>query len=209
MKRIWFIRHGETDWNREGRLQGQRDIPLNDLGREQAAEAGRRLLAAAPEAARLPWLVSPLGRTVETATLARAAIGLDPPGFVTDARLMEITFGRWEGNTWHELKKRERELAKARKADKWNFVPPAGRATRCWLSGLPHGWNALRMRRSLCRMAGLQECCSPCWPDCRRTMLPIRRSGRAKFYRSFRVGMRGFEGLGTGSLSKLHPFMQG
>ena len=126
MKRIWFIRHGETDWNREGRLQGQRDIPLNDLGREQAAEAGRRLLTAAPEAARLPWLVSPLGRTVETATLARAAIGLDPPGFVTDARLKEITFGRWEGNTWHELKKRERELAKARKADKWNFVPPGG-----------------------------------------------------------------------------------
>lgn len=144
MKRIWFIRHGETDWNREGRLQGQRDIPLNDLGREQAAEAGRRLLAAVPEAGRLPWLVSPLSRTVETATLARAAIGLDPPGFVTDSRLMEITFGRWEGHTWHDLKKRERELAKARKADKWNFVPPAGESYAMlakrimpWLEGAP------------------------------------------------------------------------
>ena len=126
MKTLWFIRHGETDWNREGRLQGQRDIPLNDLGRQQAAEAGRRLLAATPEAARLPWLVSPLGRTVETATIARATIGLDPPGFVTDTRLMELTFGRWEGETWHDLKKRERELARARKADKWNFVPPGG-----------------------------------------------------------------------------------
>ena len=126
MKTLWFIRHGETDWNREGRLQGQRDIPLNDLGREQSAEAGRRLLAAMPEAGRLPWIVSPLGRTMETATLARGAIGLDPPGFVTDARLMELTFGRWEGHTWHDLKKRERELARARKADKWNFVPPGG-----------------------------------------------------------------------------------
>lgn len=126
MKRIWFIRHGETDWNREGRLQGQRDIPLNDLGRRQAGDAGRRLAAALPEPGRLPWLVSPLARTVETAVLARTAIGIDPPGFVTDDRLMELTFGRWEGQTWHDLKKRERDLARARRADKWNFVPPGG-----------------------------------------------------------------------------------
>ena len=126
MKTLWFIRHGETDWNREGRLQGQRDIPLNDLGRRQAAEAGRRLANAVAEPGRLQWLVSPLGRTVETALLARGAIGLDPPGFMTDERLKEITFGRWEGETWHDLKKRERDLARARKADKWNFVPPGG-----------------------------------------------------------------------------------
>ena len=126
MTRIWFIRHGETDWNREGRLQGQRDIPLNALGRRQAVEAGRRLAAEVPEPGRLPWLVSPLGRTVETALLARTAIGLDPPGFLTDDRLKELTFGRWEGETWHDLKKRERDLARARRADKWNFVPPGG-----------------------------------------------------------------------------------
>ena len=45
---------------------------------------------------------------------------------MTDERLKEITFGRWEGETWHDLKKRERDLARARKADKWNFVPPGG-----------------------------------------------------------------------------------
>jgi probable phosphoglycerate mutase len=126
VKTLWFIRHGETDWNREGRLQGQRDIPLNDLGRAQAAEAGRRLMAARPDSGRLPWHVSPLGRTMETAILARTAIGLEPLGFLTDERLKELTFGRWEGNTWHDLKKRERDLARARKADKWNFVPPGG-----------------------------------------------------------------------------------
>ena len=126
MKTLWFIRHGETDWNREGRLQGQRDIPLNDLGRRQAAEAGQRLAKLVAQPGHLPWVVSPLGRTVETALLARTAIGIDPPGFMTDDRLKELTFGRWEGETWHDLKKRERDLARARKADKWNFVPPGG-----------------------------------------------------------------------------------
>lgn len=146
MTSIWFIRHGETDWNREGRLQGQRDIPLNDLGRQQAAEAGRRLMAAMEtgRAGRLPWLVSPLSRTVETALLARTAIGVEPPGFMTDERLKELTFGRWEGETWHDLKKRERDLARARKADKWNFVPPGGESyallakrVQPWLASLP------------------------------------------------------------------------
>jgi broad specificity phosphatase PhoE len=144
VKTLWFIRHGETDWNREGRLQGQRDIPLNDLGRLQAAEAGRRLMAARPDPGRLPWHVSPLGRTMETAILARTAIGLEPLGFLTDERLMELTFGRWEGQTWHDLKKRERDLARARKADKWNFVPPGGesyallaRRIEPWLAEMP------------------------------------------------------------------------
>lgn len=144
MKTLWFIRHGETDWNREGRLQGQRDIPLNDLGRAQAAEAGRRLMAARPDPGRLPWHVSPLGRTMETAILARTAIGLEPLGFLTDERLKELTFGRWEGHTWHDLKKRERDLARARKADKWNFVPPGGesyallaRRIEPWLAEMP------------------------------------------------------------------------
>jgi probable phosphoglycerate mutase len=144
VKTLWFIRHGETDWNREGRLQGQRDIPLNDLGRAQAAEAGRRLMAARPDPGRLPWHVSPLGRTMETAILARTAIGLEPLGFLTDERLKELTFGRWEGHTWHDLKKRERDLARARKADKWNFVPPGGesyallaRRIEPWLAEMP------------------------------------------------------------------------
>src|SRR6185295_826414 len=93
-----FIRHGETDWNVEGRLQGQRDIALNDVGRRQAAEAGRRLRDIVVPAA-MPWLVSPLWRTRETAEIARGAIGLDPRGYRLDAELRELTFGAWEGHT--------------------------------------------------------------------------------------------------------------
>jgi len=122
---IVFIRHGETDWNAEGRLQGQQDIPLNEVGRLQSAAAGRKLRDIVdPEA--LPWLVSPLWRTRETAEIARAAVGLDPYAYRLDDRLKELTFGSWEGCTWKELRAVDPAVVKARAADKWGFVPPQG-----------------------------------------------------------------------------------
>jgi len=69
LPRILFVRHGETDWNAEGRLQGQKDTPLNALGRVQAKEAGRRLGMLASNIDALPWIVSPLSRTRETAEM--------------------------------------------------------------------------------------------------------------------------------------------
>jgi phosphohistidine phosphatase SixA len=88
--RIYFIRHGETDWNREGRLQGQQDIPLNDLGRAQAEEAGRRLATlVAPHP--LPWHVSPLQRTQETAKRARLSVEMADEGYLLEDRLKELS----------------------------------------------------------------------------------------------------------------------
>jgi probable phosphoglycerate mutase len=124
--RLFFIRHGETDWNLEGRLQGQRDIPLNDLGRIQAEEAGRRLqgLVARPED--LDYVASPMSRTRETMEILRAAIGLHPTAYRLDERLREITFGDWEGLTWKQVRKAHPDAAQARERDKWGYVPPAG-----------------------------------------------------------------------------------
>ncbi|MFM9974340.1 MAG: histidine phosphatase family protein [Beijerinckiaceae bacterium] len=123
---LFFIRHGETDWNAEGRLQGQRDIPLNDLGRVQAAEAGVLLKKLHVQPDDLDWWVSPLFRTRETAELARDAIGLHPPYYKTDARLKELTFGRWEGMTWKEVRRTDPAGASRREKDKWAAVPPDG-----------------------------------------------------------------------------------
>ena len=66
-------------------------------------------------------------RTRETMELARAAMGL-PPATITqlDRELMELTFGDWEGLTWPEVEARDPAAARAREADKWNFVPPNG-----------------------------------------------------------------------------------
>jgi broad specificity phosphatase PhoE len=123
---IVFIRHGETDWNAEGRLQGQRDIPLNAVGREQAVEVGWRLRKHVEDLEALPWLVSPLSRTRETAEIARRAVGFDPFRYELDDRLRELTFGDWEGCTWKELRAVDPDAVTARAADKWGYVPPDG-----------------------------------------------------------------------------------
>ena len=109
---LYFIRHGETDWNRERRLQGQRDIPLNALGRVQASRCGeilRDLLERdAGDPARIRFRVEPAwARPRDHGVDARRDSGLDPEAYRTDARLMEMSFGRWEGFTFAELRPRE------------------------------------------------------------------------------------------------------
>jgi broad specificity phosphatase PhoE len=125
--RLIFIRHGETDWNRDGRLQGQRDIPLNAKGRDQASGAGRLLQQVVGGAASFAFFASPLGRARETMLRVRAASDLMPvDAFTIDARLMELTFGRWEGLTWREVHASDPLAAQRRRLDKWDFVPPEG-----------------------------------------------------------------------------------
>jgi len=128
--RLIHLRHGETDWNVEGRLQGQLDIPLNDTGRGQAHRNGRTLrdwLAAEGIALNaLDFVASPLSRSSETMTIARSELGLDA-SFPTDDRLKEVAFGEWSGFTYEELKNNgQRDRVKARKKDKWGFRPPGG-----------------------------------------------------------------------------------
>lgn len=129
--RILFLRHGETDYNAVYRLQGQRDIALNALGRAQASAIGAKLATLLPEElARLDaageFYASPLERTRETMELARAAMGFAPTRYRLDPLLKELTFGAWEGLTWPEVDARDPAGAAAREADKWNFAPPGG-----------------------------------------------------------------------------------
>jgi broad specificity phosphatase PhoE len=124
---LYFIRHGETDWNKIQRYQGQTDIPLNDTGRGQAARNGRvlgELLGARKTA--VDFVSSPLERTRETMEIVRASMGLPARPFQIDDRLKEQNFGHWEGLIWGELPKLDPEGFAARKADTWNWLPRGG-----------------------------------------------------------------------------------
>jgi broad specificity phosphatase PhoE len=131
---IYYMRHGETAWNVEGRLQGQQDIPLNERGRAQGAHCGeilRDLFAReGRDAAVLDYVSSPLGRARQTMELARERIGLPPEDYRIDPLLSEICFGRWEGFTIAELRTRDPQGVAAREHDKWHFVAPGGESYR-------------------------------------------------------------------------------
>jgi len=129
--RVIFVRHGQTSFNAENRLQGQRDVPLDGKGREQARSVGRYLRGViGPDIAlmerRGAFWASPLTRARETIELARVAMGLSPLPYRVDPRLKELTFGEWEGMTWAQVWERDPAGAKAREADKWGFAPPGG-----------------------------------------------------------------------------------
>ena len=121
-----FVRHGETDWNAEGRLQGQRDIPLNARGRGQARRNGEEIARLIPEAAGYDFISSPLWRARETMEIARGAMKLDPQSYTVDARLIEITFGELEGFTYQDIENREPGWLAMRETNKWEYVPPGG-----------------------------------------------------------------------------------
>ncbi|MDW5327353.1 histidine phosphatase family protein [Plantactinospora sp. KLBMP9567] len=99
MTRLIVWRHGNTDWNAANRVQGQLDIPLNDLGREQAAEAAPLLSALRPDAI----VASDLRRAADTAAALAALTGLPVR---TDARLRERFYGQWQGLLMTEVAQR-------------------------------------------------------------------------------------------------------
>ena len=122
---LYYIRHGETDWNVESRLQGQRDIPINANGRAQADCCGeilRGLLAR--ESGEPDFVASPLGRARETMERIRTVLGRDPHDYRTDERLAEVSFGLWEGSTLEESRQHSPDAVAAREQDKWGFRPP-------------------------------------------------------------------------------------
>lgn len=127
---IYYVRHGETDWNRTGKLQGTLDIPLNALGRRQAAHAGRILghLIAGNGADKdsLAFIASPLGRARATMELVRSELNMPPADYGLDERLREIAYGEWEGRTLAESEAADPEIFARRQLDKWTVAAPGG-----------------------------------------------------------------------------------
>jgi broad specificity phosphatase PhoE len=139
---LYVVRHGETDWNVAGRLQGHTDTRLNDRGRGQATQNGLRLLDRKLDLEKIDFIASPLLRAFETMQLLRAAMGLQNAGFATDSRLKELSYGRCEGCTWSQLPPLDSNGIE-RAQDPFNWRPDGGESyadvmhrITGWLAGI-------------------------------------------------------------------------
>jgi len=119
---IYLIRHGETEWNREARIQGRRDSPLTALGREQARRTG--LMLRDLGLAGLPVSASPLGRVQATLAIIGEQVPLGP--ITQDARLAEVALGSWEGMTNVEIHAAYPAVVAGASPHGWGFRAPDG-----------------------------------------------------------------------------------
>jgi broad specificity phosphatase PhoE len=117
--RVYLVRHGETDWNALGRLQGIVDVPLNARGLAQARALASRLRDVRLDAA----YCSALGRARRTAAIVLAGRGVTA---VEEPALNEMSYGRWQGSTRAQLAGDDPELAARWDADPWAVTFPGG-----------------------------------------------------------------------------------
>jgi broad specificity phosphatase PhoE len=101
---IYFVRHGETDWNVQGLIQGWTDIPLNEKGHGQARAVARALTMVQEFSPDVGFVVSPMLRARQTMGYIAEALALEPPQIAIEPAVKELGFGVWEGKPFWELK---------------------------------------------------------------------------------------------------------
>lgn len=135
MLELWLVCHGETPWNREGRALGQSDPPLSELGVRQAELLAQRLAGVSFNQV----YSSDLARARYTARLClpAAEIRLEP-------RLLEVNFGRWEGQRWQDMQGEEKRALDLWRQDPYRSHAPGGESyeevrarVAAWLAELP------------------------------------------------------------------------
>ena len=118
--KLLIVRHGVTDWNVDGRFQGQLDVPLNPAGLTQARKLAHRLSDDPIEII----FTSNLARARDTAVEIAVPHNTSP---IVDQRLCEINFGEWEGRYFEEIAQNDAERLSAwRKHDSLQSSPPGG-----------------------------------------------------------------------------------
>jgi len=122
-----MLRHGETAWNTERRMQGSKNSDLTARGRVQAL-AMARTLRAELDGAPGPtlFLRSPLGRTRETSEIIGRELGLSSSDWREDIRLAELSYGSWEGFSWAEIEMTHPTALADWRADPHGYCPPGG-----------------------------------------------------------------------------------
>jgi broad specificity phosphatase PhoE len=132
---IYLCRHGQTEYNREGRMQGRMDSALTGLGRAQAGAMASLLHGLIPDAGAWRLVASPQMRAKATAEAIGGRLGLP---VTLDDRLMEISVGAWEGHLIDDLRRRHPDAFAERD---WHFRAPDGE-TYDQVYGRASGWLA-------------------------------------------------------------------
>lgn len=124
---LYMLRHGETAWNTERRMQGTKNSDLTERGRAQAQAMGRTLkIELAREPGPTIFLRSPLGRTRETSEIVGRELGIPTTEWREDMRLAELSYGEWEGFSWKEIEVTHPTALADWRADPHGYCPPGG-----------------------------------------------------------------------------------
>ena len=138
---IYFIRHGETDWNRQGLIQGWTDIALNERGHGQAKAIAQALADVPDFSPDFNFVVSPLQRARQTMGYIAEILALEPQQIAIEPAVQELGFGVWEGKPFWELK--ASPVYPARPEERYSWRPDRGESYAdgqaridSWLDGL-------------------------------------------------------------------------
>ena len=123
---IYLIRHGQTEWNLEGRYQGQEDSPLTQKGKEQARLNALKLKNNIDNFDEVKIFSSPLGRAKNTSFIVCDELGIDRDTIVFDKRIEEFDYGIFEGELKYFCQNEYADIFQAREADKWWYEIEAG-----------------------------------------------------------------------------------
>ncbi|MFK0274360.1 histidine phosphatase family protein [Ensifer sp. NPDC090286] len=156
-----LIRHGETQWNVAGRLQGRKDTPLTANGVRQALAVGLRLAERiAEEDKNLTFWVSPLGRARQTASILADTWSIPFDRFAEAAALAERSYGAWEGLAHDEIERDLVDQYEAHSADPFDYSMPGGESRtalaarlEAWLDTLDRGRRHVVVTHSGCLRA--------------------------------------------------------
>ncbi len=140
---IYLIRHGQTQWNVEGRMQGAGDSPLTALGEEQVRTAAAILRRLIGDAEGWPFHCSPLGRARRSAALICETLGISADRITNAPLLREVDFGLWEGKRQSEIEALFPGDLERRRKDRWHFEYQGGESVarmsaraRSWLESV-------------------------------------------------------------------------
>ncbi|MGX5722402.1 histidine phosphatase family protein [Shinella zoogloeoides] len=167
---LLVIRHGETQWNVAGRLQGSRDTPLTVNGVRQAQAVAVRLSETVADMTDAAFWVSPLGRARQTASILADIWSLPFERFAEAPLLAERCYGVWEGRLHGEIERDLPEQYDAHAADPWDYSMPGGESRtalaerlREWLRSLDQSRPHVAVTHSGCLRAlrGIYTAASP------------------------------------------------